>query len=332
MSLRSPFVDTQGRTVRDLRISVTDRCNLRCTYCMPAEGMPWLPREQILSYEEIARFARVCVEAGVDGVRLTGGEPTVRKDLVTLVRELRALSPTLDLSLTTNGIALATLAAELRDAGLSRVNVSLDTLSRERFERIARRDRLADVLAGIAAARDAGLAPVKLNAVLVKGENEDEALALARYARAEGHELRFIEWMPLDAQQLWDRSRLVSADEILAALQGEFELVADEGHDPSAPARTWRYADGRGRVGIIASVTRPFCGHCDRIRITADGQLRTCLFAHREYDVRAALRGGADDDAIEALVRAAVQRKAPGHLVGQPDYVQPARGMSAIGG
>jgi cyclic pyranopterin phosphate synthase len=332
MASRAPFVDTHGRVVRDLRISVTDRCNLRCVYCMPAEGMPWLPREQLLTYEELARFARVCVECGVHGIRLTGGEPTVRQDLPVLVSMLRAISPALDLSLTTNGLKLVEMADVLHGAGLDRVNVSLDTLSRERFRAISRRDRLADVLAGLAAARAAGFSPIKVNAVLMRGTNDDEAVSLARWARDEGYELRFIEWMPLDFQHQWDRNRLVPGDDILASLERTLPLLPEDGDDPSAPARTWRYRDGVGRVGIIASVTKPFCGHCDRIRLTADGQIRTCLFAHREHDVRDAMRAGADDDAIEAIVRAAVLRKAPGHLVGQADFVQPARGMSAIGG
>jgi cyclic pyranopterin phosphate synthase len=332
MPSRAPLVDTHGRVVRDLRISVTDRCNLRCVYCMPAEGMPWLPREQLLTYEELTRFARVCVECGVRGIRLTGGEPTVRQDLPVLVSMLRAISPALDLSLTTNALKLTEMAGVLREAGLDRVNVSLDTLSRERFHAISRRDRLADVLAGLDAARRAGFSPVKVNAVLMRGTNDDEAVSLARWARDEGYELRFIEWMPLDFQHQWARERLVPADDILAALERALPLEPEEGGDPSSPARTYRYRDGIGRVGIIASVTKPFCGHCDRIRLTADGQIRTCLFAHREHDVRDAMRAGADDDAIEAIVRAAVLRKAPGHLVGQADFVQPARGMSAIGG
>ncbi len=335
MLSRAPFVDTHGRVVRDLRISVTDRCNLRCVYCMPAEGMPWLPREQLLTYEELARFARICVECGVRGIRLTGGEPTVRQDLPVLVRMLRAISPALDLSLTTNALELAGMADELRGAGIDRVNVSLDTLSRERFHAISRRDRLADVLAGLAAAKRAGFSPVKVNAVLMRGTNDDEAVPLARWARGEGYELRFVEWMPLDFQHQWDRNRLVPADDILAALERALPLLPvppEDGDDPSSPARTWRYRDGVGRVGIIASVTKPFCGQCDRIRLTADGQIRTCLFAHREHDVRHAMRSGAGDDAIEAIVRAAVLRKAPGHLVGQAGFVQPARGMSAIGG
>ena len=332
MNLRPPLTDTHGRTVRDLRLSVTDRCNLRCVYCMPAEGMPWLPKQDLLTYEELTRFARVNMECGVHGVRLTGGEPTVRADLPVLVRMLRGLSPALDLALTTNALRLVDMAPALRDAGLDRVNVSLDTLDRERFRQLARRDRLADVLAGLAAARRAGFAPIKVNAVLMRGLNDDEVVPLARWARDEGFELRFIEWMPLDFQRGWDRSRLVPADEILARLGEVFPPEAEDGDDPSAPARTFRYRDGAGRVGVIASVTRPFCGTCDRIRLTADGQARTCLFSHREYDFRRLMRDGGDDDAIVALLRAAVSRKAPGHLISQPGFVQPERGMSAIGG
>ena len=332
MTSRQPLTDTHGRTVRDLRLSITDRCNLRCVYCMPAEGMPWLPKQDLLTYEELARFARVCVECGVTGVRLTGGEPTVRADLPVLVRMLREISPTLDLALTTNGLKLPEMAVSLRAAGLDRVNVSLDTLDRERFQQLARRDRLADVLAGLAAARTAGFAPIKINAVLMRGLNDDEVVPLARWARDEGFELRFIEWMPLDFQRGWDRSRLVSATEILDRLASEFPLEPEEGDDPSAPARTFRYRDGTGRVGVIASVTRPFCGTCDRIRLTADGQVRTCLFSLREYDFRQLLRAGGSDDDLEALLRSAVLRKEPGHLISQPGFVQPERGMSAIGG
>jgi len=326
------LVDTQGRVVRDLRISVTDRCNLRCVYCMPAEGMPWLPKDELLSYEEITRFARVCLEHGVNGIRLTGGEPTVRADLPALVRMLNALRPDLDLSITTNGLKLTAMAAELRDAGLKRVNVSLDTLDRARFHAIARRDRLPEVLAGLAAARSVGLAPIKINAVLMRGVNEDEAVPLARWAREEGFELRFIEWMPLDFQHGWSREKLVPAAEILEQLHAEFPLEVAPGEDPSAPATVYRYLDGRGRVGVIASVTRPFCGHCDRIRLTADGQIRTCLFSLKEYDFRTAMRNGSSDETIADLLRAAVWRKEPGHLINSPFFQQPERGMSAIGG
>jgi cyclic pyranopterin phosphate synthase len=329
---RPALVDSHGRTVRDLRLSITDRCNLRCVYCMPAEGMPWLPKDHLLTYEELTRLARVAVECGVHGIRLTGGEPTVRADLPVLVAMLHALAPALDLSLTTNGLKLRAMAPALRAAGLQRVNVSLDTLDRERFQRVARRDRLHDVLDGLAAAQAAGFAPIKVNAVLMRGFNDDEIVPLARWARDAGFELRFIEWMPLDYGRTWDRSQLVPAEEVLAVLAREFPLGPEDGDDPSAPARTFRYGDGRGRVGIIASVTRPFCGTCDRIRLTADGQLRTCLFSVREYDFRAALRAGAGADTIEGLLRAAVLRKEPGHLINAPEFVQPDRGMSAIGG
>jgi cyclic pyranopterin phosphate synthase len=332
MAARAPLVDTHGRTVRDLRLSITDRCNLRCVYCMPAEGMAWLPKSDLLTYEEIARVARVCVECGVEGVRLTGGEPTVRADLPTLVALLRELGAELDLSLTTNGLKLPEMAVALRNAGLDRVNISLDTLSRERFHRLARRDRWKEVMAGLAAARAAGFSPIKVNAVLVRGFNDDEAVALARWAREQDYELRFIEWMPLDFDRTWDRAKLVPAEEILAAISAEFPLEPEPGANPSAPATLYRYLDGEGRVGVVASVTKPFCGTCDRIRLTADGQIRTCLFSLKEYDLRNALRGGADDDAIERIIRAAVLRKLPGHLINAPGFVQPERGMSAIGG
>jgi cyclic pyranopterin phosphate synthase len=326
------LVDTQGRVVRDLRISVTDRCNLRCVYCMPAEGMPWLPKDDLLTYEELTRFARVCLGLGVTGIRLTGGEPTVRADLPVLVRMLGGLKPDLDLSITTNGLKLVAMAEPLRAAGLKRVNVSLDTLDPGRFHQIARRDRFPQVIAGLEAARRVGFTPIKINTVLMRGFNEDEAVPLARWARDEGYELRFIEWMPLDYQHGWAREKLVPAAEILEQIHAAFPIEPARAEDPSAPASLYRYLDGRGRVGVIASVTRPFCGHCDRIRLTADGQIRTCLFANREYDFRAALRGGASDAEIADLLKAAVWRKEPGHLINSPFFKQPERGMSAIGG
>jgi len=301
-------------------------------YCMPAEGMPWLPKDDLLTYEEIARFAGVCLSLGVNGIRLTGGEPTVRADLPVLVRMLNALRPGLDLSMTTNGLKLTAMADELRAAGLTRVNVSLDSLDRERFHRLARRDRLAEVLAGLEAAKRAGFRPIKINAVLMRGFNEDEAVPLARWAREEGFELRFIEWMPLDFSHTWSREKLVPADDILARIGEVFPIRAAEGEDPSAPATLYDYLDGRGRVGVIASVTRPFCGHCDRIRLTADGQIRTCLFSLKEYDFRRLMRGGGSDGEIASLLKAAVWRKEPGHLINSPFFTQPARGMSAIGG
>ncbi len=330
--MTTSLIDTHGRTVRDLRISVTDRCNLRCVYCMPAEGMPWLPKDHLLTYEEITRFASVCLGLGVHGIRLTGGEPTVRQDLPALVRMLNALKPDLDLSLTTNGLKLVAMADELRDAGLKRVNVSLDTLDPARFHQISRRDRFHEVIAGMEAARRVGFTPIKVNVVLMRGFNDDEAVPLARWGREQGYEVRFIEWMPLDFQHGWSREKLVPADEILAAIEAEFPFDLVEGDDPSAPARRYRYRDGAGTVGVIASVTRPFCGHCDRIRLTADGQIRTCLFSHKEYDFRLAMRGGASDAEIADLLRAAVLRKEPGHLINSPFFRQPERGMSAIGG
>ena len=327
-----PLIDTQGRVVRDLRISVTDRCNLRCVYCMPAEGMPWLPKDDLLTYEELTRFARVCLDLGVTSIRLTGGEPTVRADLPVLVRMLDQLRPGLDLSITTNGLKLVAMAEPLREAGLKRVNVSLDTLDPKRFHQIARRDRFPQVIAGLEAARRAGFKPIKINTVLMRGFNEDESVPLARWAREEGYELRFIEWMPLDFQHGWAREKLVPAAEILEQIHAAFPLEPARVEDPSAPASLYRYLDGQGSVGVIASVTRPFCGHCDRIRLTADGQIRTCLFALKEYDFRKAMRGGASDAEIAGLLKAAVWRKEPGHLINSPFFKQPERGMSAIGG
>ena len=332
MSVAIPLMDTQGRVVRDLRISVTDRCNLRCVYCMPAEGMPWLPKDHLLTYEEIARFARVCLSLGVTGIRLTGGEPTVRADLPVLVRMLNDLAPDLDLSLTTNALKLEAMAQELRDAGLKRVNVSLDTLDPKRFHQIARRDRFHETIAGLEAARRVGYSPIKVNAVLMRGFNEDEVVPLGRWAREQGYELRFIEWMPLDFGHTWERTKLVPAAEILEQLHAEFPLEPVRVTDPSAPATLYRYLDGRGKVGVIASVTRPFCGHCDRIRLTADGQIRTCLFSLTEYDFRRAMRAGESDEVVAEMLRAAVWRKEPGHLINSPYYKQPERGMSAIGG
>jgi len=332
MSVGIPLIDTQGRVVRDLRISVTDRCNLRCVYCMPAEGMPWLPKSDLLTYEEITRFARVCLTLGVTGIRLTGGEPTVRADLPVLVRMLNGLAPDLDLSLTTNALKLEAMAEELREAGLRRVNVSLDTLDPKRFHQIARRDRFHETIAGLDAARRVGFSPIKVNAVLMRGFNEDEVVPLARWAREQGYELRFIEWMPLDFGHTWERWKLVPAAEIVDQLHAAFPLEAARVTDPSAPATLYRYRDGRGSVGVIASVTRPFCGHCDRIRLTADGQIRTCLFALTEYDFRRAMRAGEGDEVIAEMLRAAVWRKEPGHLINSPYYKQPQRGMSAIGG
>ena len=340
---RPNLVDSFGRSVRDLRISVTDRCNFRCTYCMPEEGMTWLPRADVLTYEEIARVARVCVERfGVDGVRLTGGEPTVRAHLSVLIEKLAGLvvpttadSPRagqpIDLALTTNGATLALIADDLKRAGLQRINISLDTLDREKFRHITKRDELDSVLEGIAAARSVGFAPVKVNAVVQRGVNDDEIITLAAYGRDHDVEVRFIEFMPLDAQGHWLTDAVVGQDEIVSTIHAVFPLeqVPSRG---AAPADRWRYLDGRGSVGVIPTVTKPFCGDCDRVRLTADGQFRTCLFATDEFDVRALLRGGASDDDLESLLRRAVGEKWAGHAIGQVTFVRPRRSMSQIGG
>lgn len=337
------LIDSYGRTVRDLRISVTDRCNFRCTYCMPEEGMVWLPRTEVLTYEEIARVARICVERfGVDGIRLTGGEPTVRAHLAKLISALAVLtvpatadSPLagqpIDVAVTTNGATLALVAADLKRAGLRRINVSLDTLNREKFKQITKRDELASVLEGIDAAIAVGMAPVKVNAVVQRGVNDDEIIALATFGREKNIEVRFIEFMPLDAQGGWLNNSVVGQDEIVSTINEVFALeqIASRG---AAPADRWRYLDGKGTVGVIPTVTKPFCGDCDRVRLTADGQFRTCLFATDEFDVRALLRNGATDDAIEALLRRAVGEKWAGHSIGQVSFVRPRRSMSQIGG
>ncbi|PZF96983.1 GTP 3',8-cyclase MoaA [Micromonospora deserti] len=327
------LVDRYGRVARDLRVSLTDKCNLRCTYCMPAEGLPWLAGPELLGDDEIIRLIRVAVrQLGVTEVRFTGGEPLIRPGLAGIVAAVAALEPRPRISLTTNGIGLDRLAPTLRAAGLDRVNVSLDTLDPERFARLTRRPRHADVLAGLAGAAAAGLTPVKVNAVLMRGVNDDEAPALLRFALAHGYELRFIEQMPLDAQHGWDRAAMVTADEILAALVGGFALTADPTERGPAPAETWLVDGGPARVGVIASVTRPFCGDCDRTRLTADGQVRACLFATEESDLRGALRAGADDDELARRWRAAMWGKRAGHGIDDPTFLQPARPMSAIGG
>ena len=328
------LADSFGRIATDLRVSVTDRCNLRCSYCMPAEGLDWLPSPALLTDDELARLIAIAVQRlGITEVRFTGGEPLLRRGLPGLVAAAAALCPRPEISLTTNGIGLARLAGPLRDAGLDRINVSLDTLSPQTFATLARRDRLPDVLAGLAAAAAAGLAPVKVNAVLMRGVNDQEAAPLLRFCLDRGYQLRFIEQMPLDAQHGWRRADMVTADEILAALSAEFSLRPD---DPagrgSAPAETFLVDGGPARVGVIGSVTRPFCGTCDRVRLTADGQIRNCLFARDESDLRTPLRAGADDDQLAAIWRRAVAAKLPGHGINDPGFLQPARPMSAIGG
>jgi cyclic pyranopterin phosphate synthase len=341
------LVDGFGRVHRDLRISVTDRCNFRCTYCMPAEGLPWLPRQDLLTYEELTRIARVCVERfGFDGIRLTGGEPTVRAHLPVLVEQLSALG--VDLSLTTNGATLRLLADDLAAAGLRRINISLDSLRRDRFLEITRRDELDKVLDGIDAALEAGLSPVKLNVVVMRGVNDDELVDFAAFGRDKGVHVRFIEFMPLDAQQEWTNDAVVTQDEIVRTIDAAFPLeVVPESVRGSDPAARWRYTDGGGTdgggtngggthggsdIGVIPSVTHAFCESCDRVRLTAEGSLRHCLFATREMDLRTLLRGRASDDDLAAAIRAEVGAKWAGHQINQVHFIRPAKSMSQIGG
>ena len=328
------LADSFGRIATDLRVSLTDRCNLRCSYCMPPEGLDWLPGPALLTDEEIARLIGIAVQRlGVTEVRFTGGEPLLRRGLAGIVARTAVLRPRPEISLTTNGIGLAGLAGPLHQAGLDRLNVSLDTLSRETFVTLARRDRLPDVLAGLAAAATAGLAPVKVNAVLIRGVNDHEAASLLRFCLDHGYQLRFIEQMPLDAQHGWRRADMVTADEILAALSAEFALTPeDSAARGAAPAETFLIDGGPERVGVIGSVTRPFCGACDRVRLTADGQIRNCLFAREESDLRTPLRAGASDEQLAVSWRRAVAVKLPGHGINDPGFLQPARPMSAIGG
>ena len=328
------LTDAYGRVATDLRVSLTDKCNLRCTYCMPPEGLEWLPRPDLLTDDELVRLIGIAVrDLGVTEVRFTGGEPLLRRGLPGIIARVADLRPRAELSLTTNGIGLAKLAGPLHSAGLDRVNVSLDTLSRETFIQLARRDRLADVLTGLTAAARSGLAPVKVNTVLMRGVNDREAPALLRFCLERGYELRFIEQMPLDAQHGWRREDMVTADEIMASLSAEFTLKPDDSADRgSAPAEAFLVDGGPATVGIIASVTRPFCGSCDRVRLTADGQVRNCLFAREESDLRGRLRAGASDEDLALSWQRAVAGKLPGHGINDPGFLQPARPMSAIGG
>jgi cyclic pyranopterin phosphate synthase len=334
------LVDRFGRVATDLRVSLTDRCNLRCSYCMPAEGLDWLPDDRLLTDAELVRLVTVAVERlGIEEVRFTGGEPLLRRgleDLVSATTALRTASGAApSTAVTTNALGLARRARRLAEAGLDRVNVSVDSLDRERFARITHRDRLPDVLAGIHAAAEAGLTPVKLNAVLLRGVNDDEAVPLLRFALEHGYELRFIEQMPLDPQGAWSRDGMITADEILALLSASFTLTpADAASRGAAPAQLWTATDGTrsGRVGIVASVTRPFCGDCDRTRLTADGQVRNCLFATAETDLRALLRAGATDAELADAWRGDTWAKRAGHGIDDPAFLQPVRPMSAIGG
>ena len=325
-----PLIDSFGRVADDLRVSVTDRCNLRCTYCMPPEGMPWLARSEILTYEEIDRLVGVFMGLGVHTIRLTGGEPLARRELHVLV-EMLAVRGVPDLSVTTNGVLLAEHAGALARAGLKRVNVSVDSLLRHRFAEMTRRDALDRVMDGLRAADAAGLQPIKLNCVVVRGTNDDEVVDFAHFSRETGYEVRFIEFMPLDADEAWTREAVVPSREVLARIDAVYPLEPVQ-HGPE-PATMWRFRDGaRGAIGVIASVTEPFCSSCNRIRVTSDGQFRTCLFALEETDLRALLRGGATDEEIADAARAAVAGKWAGHKINDEDFARPARSMSLIGG
>jgi cyclic pyranopterin phosphate synthase len=327
------LVDTFGRVATDLRVSLTDRCNLRCTYCMPAEGLDWLPGDELLTRDELNRLLTLAVtRLGIDNVRFTGGEPLLYRGLEDVVATVAALRPRPEIALTTNAVGLARRAQALADAGLDRVNVSLDSLDAAHFAAITRRDRLADVLDGLSAAANAGLGPVKVNAVLDPVSGLPDAVELLDYCLRYGYQLRIIEQMPLDAGHLWRRDANLEADHIFAALAAHFDLTADPAPRGSAPAQLWLVNGGPATVGIIASVSHAFCSACDRTRLTADGQIRNCLFAVEESDLRTLLRNGADDDALELAWRAAMWRKAAGHGINDPGFVQPQRPMSAIGG
>lgn len=333
----SPLVDTHGRVHRDLRISLTDRCSLRCTYCMPEQGNEWLAKTSILTLDEIELIARVAAADGITTFRLTGGEPLLRTDIVEIVRRLATIEGPdgrpVEIAMTTNGIRLPELLPGLAAAGLGRLNISIDTLRRDRFHELTRRDRLDDVLEGIAAAAASGLRPLKLNAVAMRDVNDDELVDLVEFAIAHDAQMRFIEQMPLDAGHTWDRSRMVTQDEILAALAWRWELTPVPGRG-GAPAARWTLDGGPHTVGVIASVTAPFCGDCDRLRLTADGQLRNCLFSTTEYDLLPILRGAGEEweQDIDGMLRACVRGKLPGHAINDPSFLQPARGMNAIGG
>ncbi|HEY8370917.1 MAG TPA: GTP 3',8-cyclase MoaA [Thermodesulfobacteriota bacterium] len=332
MTTPAPLVDTFGRTVRKLRVSVTDRCNFRCTYCMPEEGVSWLPKGQILTFEEITRICTLMVRLGVTKLRLTGGEPLVRARLVDLVRKLRAIPGLAGLSITTNGYFLAEQAEDLVAAGLTSFNVSLDTLERARFKAMTRRDALDRVLEGLGALERLGVAPIKINAVVMRGQNEDDIERFAEMARRGPYVVRFIEFMPLEGGYLWRNDLIVPGHEVLERIARVYPIEPDPDCDPRDPSRDYRFVDGAGKVGFINSVTEPFCASCDRMRLTADGQLRTCLFATDEHNLRDLLRSGASDEALEAFIRQAVSTKWAGHLINRPGFVRPSRTMSAIGG
>ena len=328
-----PISDTFGRIHDNLRISVTDRCNIRCFYCMPATGVQFQPREEILSFEEITRFTTVAAALGVTKLRITGGEPLLRRDLPELIRMLAAIPGIREIALTTNGVQLAGQAQSLYDAGLRRINVHLDTLDRAKFQTITRRDEIQHVLDGIEAARQVGFSPLKINVVAVKGLIEPDIVPMARFGRENGYEIRYIEFMPLDAQGLWGKQNVLTMDDMLGMLRseiGDLEIVPDP--DPRAPAQEYRWIDGRGKIGFIASISKPFCLNCNRIRLTADGHLRYCLFAIEETDVKRLLRGGATDAEIGETIRETVNKKWLGHEINTVQFVPPPRPMYAIGG
>jgi len=331
MPTDGPLVDQYGRVHADLRISITDRCNLRCVYCMSEEGMTFMPRDESLSMSEIARVARVARDLGITSIRLTGGEPLVRRGVVELIADLSALDFA-DIGLTTNAMRLAELATPLKRAGLSRVNVSCDSLRPDRFAAIRRRGDLATVLAGMDAAEAAGFSRIKVNVVLLRGVNDDEILDFAAFARSTGRVVRFIEFMPLDAEGEWDRGQLVPGREVLDAISRQWPLEPMADGHPEAPAERFRFADGHGEIGVISSVTEPFCGTCNRLRLTADGQVRNCLFSDDELSVRDVMRSGGDDADIERIIRASVWGKLPGHAINEPGFLRPRRSMSMIGG
>jgi GTP 3',8-cyclase len=330
--VRAALEDGHGRRISDLRVSVTDRCNFRCQYCMPADGLPWLERSEILTFEEIERLVTLLVSMGIEDVRLTGGEPLVRREFPRLVAMLARITGLRDLSLTTNGYLLERDADALVAAGIQRVNVSIDSLQRDRFFEMTRRDALPQVLRGLdALARHPSVHPIKVNAVAIRGFTEDEALRFAEFARSTAFQVRFIEFMPLDADHAWSADQVLTGDELRAMIDAVYPL-AELPREPSATARVFRFADGRGEIGFINPVSEPFCADCNRIRLTAEGKLRTCLFSLHETDLRDPLRAGASDDELEELIRAAVWRKELKHRVGERGFRQPARSMSAIGG
>jgi len=327
----SRLIDSFGRVALKLRLSVTDRCNFRCVYCMP-EDVAWMERSQLLSFEELERVARIAVSLGVENIRLTGGEPLARRNLPELVERLARIEGLKGLSLTTNGVFLPAQGEALRRAGLKSLNVSLDSLDRKRFEQLVRRDALDQVLAGLDSARNLGFESIKINCVVMKGINECELIAFAKMSRETPFQVRFIEFMPLDGDNIWDRGKVVSLQEILDRISAVYPLDFNSSSEPHEPARTYRFLDGQGSIGVIGSVSAPFCSTCDRIRITSDGKFRTCLFSTKEVDLRGRLRDGSPDKEIVLLLLGAVSRKEAGHLINSPDFEKPERTMHAIGG